>query len=361
MGRLRDYRELMAILGRAAGLSGLALATMASGPCSGCPEQDECGTIEELKTARDEGVASANAAGTGPGAGSRTAMNVATANQWDGSSCPTPAQYGAITELKFPNRHTSESVETTDSQDGKCCYHVADSCPGGRPFLVSGTPRVAELESNQPDSSSALDSGAPWLAEALLEHASVAAFARLSLQLLALGAPTELVRDAQLASLDELRHAEFFFDLASRHSGASLRPAALDVRGALDDLSMKALMESNLLEGCIGETLAAEQLRRRAEQVDDARTRSGLLAIADDETRHAELAFRILAWCRDVAPASMRQVLQRVLADRAPQPGEDGVWRHVLSPLLGALADADELRARSSSADVGSPARALLG
>jgi hypothetical protein len=354
MGRLREYRELLTTLGRAAGLSSLALATMASGPCIGCPEQDECGTIEELKTARDEGVASASAAGSGPGAGSRTATNVATANQWDGTSCPSPAQYGAITELKFPNQRTRESVEAIDSQDGKCCYHVADYCPGGRPFLVDGTARVAELEPNQHDSRVASDSGTPWLADALLEHASIAAFARLSLQLLALGAPTELVRDAQLASLDELRHADFFFELASRLRGSPLRPAALDVRGALDDLSLPGLIESNLLEGCIGETLAAEQLRRRAEQVDDARTRSALLAIADDETRHAELAFRILAWCRDVASECTRRVLQRVLAERAPLRGEE-VWRQVLSPLLGALAEG----ARPINADSASTAVAL--
>lgn len=332
MGRLRDYRGLLTILGRAAGLSGLALSTLASGPCIGCPEEDECSTIEELKTARDEGVASASAsAGT---AGSQTAMNVTTASQWDGTSCPSPAQYAAISQLKFPSRHAGASVQATDSQDGKCCYHVAEYCPGGRPFLVGGEPRVAG-DRNRWAPGSELTT--PWLADAQVEHASVAAFARLSLQLLALGAPCEFVRDAQRASLDELRHADFFFELASRHDHSSLGPGALDVRGALDDLSLASLIESNLLEGCIGETLAAEQLRQRALCIDDPRTRRTLLTIAEDETRHAELAFRILAWCRETAPALTREILQRVLAERTPTDRRDELWHHVLSPLLGAL------------------------
>ncbi len=332
-GRLRGYRELLMILGRAAGLSGLALATLASGPCGDCFSEDECATPEELKAARDAAV-SGGSAGTS-GSGSYQASLIATANEWDGSGCPSAAQYQAIGELKDSSRYRGSSVRLKSQTAQQCCYHVVEDCPGGRPFLVDGRARVAAVSGFAAPSASATEN--PWLRDACMEHASVAAFARLTLQLLAHGAPRELVRDAQLASLDELRHADFFFELASRHEGTELRPAALHVGGALDDTSLAGLIEANLLEGCIGETLAAEQLRERAERVEDAGTRAALLAIADDETRHAELAFRILAWCRDAAPQLTRATLQRVLEGREPPPAAGAAWTQVLSPLLGAL------------------------
>lgn len=322
------YREVLWLLGRAAGLSSLALATLASGPCGTCTTSDDCATVNELLDTREKGIADAvSSAGS-----SAVAMNVTTANEWDGMACPTPEQYRSIVQLKLPGHYPYGSLEVLELVSGKCCYHFeGDDCGlGGRPFLVYGQSRVASLACK-------VTSEAPWLADAQVEHASVAAFARLSLQLLALGAPVELVRDAQLASLDELRHAEFFFALASQEAGSQLRPGALDVAGALDDLSLAALIESNLLEGCLGETRAAEHLRRRAQRVTDPELKAALLAIADDETRHAALAFRVLAWCRETAPELTRSSIQRVLSGEQNRDSVDETWQFVLSPLLGAL------------------------
>lgn len=331
-GRRERYRETLQILGRAAGLSSLALGTLASGPCGPCTAYDDCASVDELVATREAGVAMASSSAGSAGTSTELSLRVATANEWSGMGCPTPDQYAAIVSLKDPTRYFDGEMKVSSVKvSGKCCYHFSgDDCSqGGRPFLVEGEQRVASVLG-------AGETPRAWLADALVEHASVAAFARLSLQLLALGAPLALVRDAQLAALDELRHAEFFFDLASREAGSRLRPGPLDVSGALDDLSLAALIESNLREGCIGETQAAEQLRVRAEAVDDAALRASLLAIADDETRHAELAFQILAWCRDVAPELTRDLVGRVL-DAAEPRRRDQTWQHVLSPLFGAL------------------------
>jgi hypothetical protein len=176
-----------------------------------------------------------------------------------------------------------------------------------------------------------------WLGDALVEHASIAAFARLSLQLLAHGAPAELLQGAQQASLDELRHAAYCFERASYFAGKTLAPGPLDVTGALDDLSLAWLIESNLREGCIGETLAARRLEQKAEQTDDAQERRALLAICEDELRHAELAFRILAWCRQVAPQLTSEMIARIV-DEAEPAGDQRAWRRVLKPLLSHLA-----------------------
>jgi hypothetical protein len=51
-----------------------------------------------------------------------------------------------------------------------------------------------------------------------MEHASVAAFARFTLDLLALGAPADLVQSAQQALGDEIAHAELCFGLAGATS-----------------------------------------------------------------------------------------------------------------------------------------------
>jgi hypothetical protein len=67
--------------------------------------------------------------------------------------------------------------------------------------------------------------------------------------------------------------------------------------------------------------------------------KAALLRIAEDETRHAELASRILAWCREQAP-NTRSMLKRVLGEGVPAPraSDRATPGHLLSPLLLAVA-----------------------
>lgn len=137
-----------------------------------------------------------------------------------------------------------------------CCYWF---CPGpccGRPYVVDGSARRArpigrsdwaittppgaggalsadsrrERYELEPASRDALTRA--WLADALAEHASIASFARFTLDLLALGAPASMVRDAQRAMLDEIEHARLCFGLASRFGATAWGPGALDVEGS---------------------------------------------------------------------------------------------------------------------------------
>ena len=50
--------------------------------------------------------------------------------------------------------------------------------------------------------------GLQWLRQAEEEHASVASFARHTLQLMSFGAPSELLKESQRASVDEIKHAK---------------------------------------------------------------------------------------------------------------------------------------------------------
>jgi hypothetical protein len=118
----------------------------------------------------------------------------------------------------------------------------------------------------------------------------------LSLQLLSLGAPLGLVSGAHHAALDEIRHAEICFARARRHADEDFRPGALDVAGCLDDVEPCEHGERQVVEGCIGETLAAAVMSEQAERARDAGLRRELSDIALDESQHAALAFRIARW-----------------------------------------------------------------
>ena len=103
------------------------------------------------------------------------------------------------------------------------------------PFTVDGIARIASsvvksdwsrsLESHEAAAGDAADAAViarGWLEDAFAEHGiDFRIFARFTLDLLALGAPSELVLAAQRAGLDEVRHARLCFALAARHSGES--------------------------------------------------------------------------------------------------------------------------------------------
>jgi hypothetical protein len=207
---------------------------------------------------------------------------------------------------------------------GMCCSLVAfaDGCGGGiegRPFVVESIARVAVLErlgggreaTREPVGARL---AAHWARVARAEHASVASFAQFCMQLLALGAPAELVRDALAAAGDEVRHARAALALASELAGESLAFGVLDVRGAAASAELEALVIACVREGCIGETLSALELATAAEGCQDPQLAALLQAIADDETRHAALAWRFVQWALARRP-SLRGPVAELFAD----------------------------------------------
>jgi len=189
-------------------------------------------------------------------------------------------------------------------------HNVCNHGVCGRPFLVEGALRQSELV----DSTAWVDiaiADAPfaaldrttcqaiaeyWAKAGLMEHASIAAFARFVLQLLALGAPPDLVARATEAIADETRHAGLCFGQASRYAGYGVGPSPLDVTHALDRVDLLAVVELVIDEGCIGETGAALEAAWAAEAATDPSARAVLSRIAEDEARHAELAYAFVAW-----------------------------------------------------------------
>jgi hypothetical protein len=183
---------------------------------------------------------------------------------------------------------------------------------GARPYLVAGKVRVAPLTrgasgwamASTPSLVGLSDEHRVALAEhwsrnGLAEHASIASFARFSLELLALGAPVSLVRETSRALADEIAHAELCFGLASAYAGERIEPGKLSHDDALSGASFFDIAKTAIAEGCIGETLAAAEVAEAAERAVDPEVRRALGRIADDEARHAELAWAFFRWALD--------------------------------------------------------------
>jgi hypothetical protein len=189
-------------------------------------------------------------------------------------------------------------------KDGACCYTIPVGPCCGRPFIVDGKSITAEVvarqgwtsrsdaESNSPVREQLRDS---WLRDAQMEHASIASFARFAIELLSIGADAAFVRLASEAMRDEVLHAELCFGLASRFGSETMGPGPLPTAPS-SYRSLNNIVESVIVEGCIGETLAAFVASERLARTVDPEAREVLTRIREDEARHAELAWRFLGW-----------------------------------------------------------------
>jgi hypothetical protein len=135
-----------------------------------------------------------------------------------------------------------------------------------------------------------------WTAAAQMEHASVAAFARFALELLALGAPPDLLVATYEAMADETEHARLAFSLASAYGLSEIGPGPLALDGAIEHVTPRRVFATLVREGCIGETLAAVLATEAHTSATDPVVRASLSRIAQDETKHAGLAWRAARW-----------------------------------------------------------------
>jgi hypothetical protein len=202
-----------------------------------------------------------------------------------------------------------------------------DTCLG-RPWMIDGAATTASLQGG---------SNEGWARDGLFEHASVASFAHFVSELLALGAPPALIQAAQAAILDELEHARLCFELAAREHGVvRAGPLPLDPQSTARAGDPVALALAVFEEGCIGESVAAAEASVAALEADDDRARRALLQIAEDERRHAALAWKTLRWLVDSFGEPVRTALRRRLATLAV--GGDEVRARVIAVVVGPLA-----------------------
>jgi hypothetical protein len=175
---------------------------------------------------------------------------------------------------------------------------------------------------------------AHWTRMGQMEHASIAAFARFSLQLLALGAPPELVEACTAALADETAHTRLCFDLASAYAGRSLGPGPLDIDGSLTPTSLADVVDLVIAEGCFGETSAALEALEAADGASDPVIVAAYSQIARDEQRHAELAFRFVRWAIEQDARIAARVRTALVAERSVLPGVQDVVESCLYAVL---------------------------
>jgi hypothetical protein len=145
---------------------------------------------------------------------------------------------------------------------------------------------------------------------------------------LAVGAPPEILRGAQRAGLDEIRHAEGCFALARRYDGRATGPGTLALEGALTGASLAELAALTVHEGCVGETLGVFLATAQRDAARDIATRGFLERLVSDEQRHAELAWSFVRWALSVGGAEVHAAVQRafdeaIAASLALQGGKD--------------------------------------
>jgi hypothetical protein len=246
-----------------------------------------------------------------------------------------------------------ECADDSDCKQGEQCTLAANrlvcqqiQCVIGRPFLVRGSERLAPAAAHADwcaELTPAVDAMSAelraelrqrWTEIGLMEHASVAAFARFALQLLAVGAPPELLTRCQHAMADETEHAELAFALASAYGNKAVGPGPLAIDHALEAIDAVAILRLVVREGCIGETVAAIEAAETAAHAVDPVVRGVLTKITEDETRHAELAWRYVAWAvgRDATLAYIvREEIAAAIAEAPAHEAPDAREQELLT------------------------------
>lgn len=222
-----------------------------------------------------------------------------------------------------------EEMYCSLGENGRVCEPVP-VC--GRPFLVEGHARTAApcLTSDwalpqhptrdELPRSLRRELAAHYTELGLMEHASIAAFARFMLQLLALGAPAHLVEATERALADETVHARLCFGLASAYAGHDVGPGRLAMDGVFGEshdgpTAWLDVVRCAFAEACIGETLAVADADAALDAARDPAVREALARIRADEGRHAELGFRFVRWALETASPEHRALALRELSD----------------------------------------------
>jgi hypothetical protein len=178
-----------------------------------------------------------------------------------------------------------------------------------------------------------------WRENGRTEHASVAAFARVTLDLMALGAPPHLIAAANQDALDEIRHTELCFSLAYALDGKRVSPGPFPQAQRVPTLprsrtlALAKLGVDSLIDGALHEGVSARIIAKLARRSDVPAIRAALKSIAADEGRHAAHGWAVAEWCLAEGGIAVGQaflgairMLPRQMHSQLPEPAADGGW-----------------------------------
>ncbi len=178
-----------------------------------------------------------------------------------------------------------------------------------------------------------------WRENGKTEHASVAAFARLTLDLMALGAPPRLVAAANQDALDEIRHTELCFSLAHALDGKAVSPAPFPQAQRVGTLprsrilALARLAVDSLVDGALHEGVSARVIAKLARRTEVPAIRAALKEIAADEGRHTAHGWAVMEWCLDEGGSAVAgallgalRTLPSEMSSELPEAAADGGW-----------------------------------
>jgi hypothetical protein len=250
--------------------------------------------------------------------------------------CPVlepKASCGLVDERVGTEQPYYGGYDTAPPEEATICEYDAVFLAGaaccGRPLYVSGSALLAPVTPVQSDWSETPSpiaaspqahsvAVAYWREVARMEHASVASFGRVALELMRHGAPADLIRRAHEAALDEIHHAQFAFGIVESLTGEANSPGPLPLGSSVAIAERLAdVAEAVVREGCIGETLAAMDAAARLPGAKGV-IADALATIVDDESRHAGLAWATLKWLLAVGGEPVRARVDGLFAEMDP-------------------------------------------
>ena len=146
----------------------------------------------------------------------------------------------------------------------------------------------------------------------LAEHASVASFARVVMELMQLAAPADLVDRTLAAGQEEVRHAQMALSLARGWSSEDFHLGPLDGL-EFAPITLMDLARQTVFEAIEGETPAALAAVVALRFAKDEGVREFLQVVASEERRHAELAWATVAWAIQAGKTSVQQAALEAL------------------------------------------------
>ncbi len=171
-----------------------------------------------------------------------------------------------------------------------------------------------------------------WQRRTEAEYRSAALASQVTLWLIQLGAPPDLIRDGLQVVEDELTHSELSAEVATTAGG---RPAAPVIQAAAlalpsPDGPLTAVALALVRFFCIGETVAVPMFRMLRAKATEPMCREVLDIVLRDEARHRQFGWDGLDWLLDGYEAqigdAVRAALPAMLAEvRGAYGGTDEV------------------------------------
>ncbi len=185
---------------------------------------------------------------------------------------------------------------------------------------------------------------ATWTRRAAAEYLAVSTFSVLAIDLVAAGAPADILSLCLRAGIDEVRHAELCLRMIEIYGGKQILPPP-GMSSLPDDPTRPRLLQAlanTMLVSCVSETYATTILSATRDLTVDPVAEAVLTSIYSDEVMHARLGWSYLRYALDrggpsaiaaaaaMVPIALRGVANVVERERPTGEVTDRVREHGL-------------------------------